>query len=336
MKLSRSSQKLRRDKQAQFFTMLGRLIQNGYSINESINFMSTIWLKEKWIKAIKTGLQKGSSFSSVITPYIDDGSVFQISMAQRYGKISDALLVLAKFSENQSKQLKKIKQVIRYPIALVVLLICLMLGIVFYIYPMMSNIVDVKDSILNNEHLKWSVGVGTIGLFVLGIVGPIFLWRIPRIQALRVMMKIPLVGPIVSNVVNYQFSFQLGMLLSSGLEIGDLVNQVLSGEDKGIRYEIAKKIYKEKEQGSPIDVSLSRLHLIDPIIILFFQQGKEKSYVARDLLQFSKITYEDLLKNVNRVINLIQPIIFIFVGACVVLMYIALLSPMYKTIGGNF
>nr|WP_301711452.1 hypothetical protein [Oenococcus sicerae] len=91
-KPAKTINKLSRKKQVAFFSLLGQLIQSGYSINQAIQFMEHVSPDDAWLKKLNQNLSQGKDFPQAVHPYLNNSLNFQIGMANRYGKLETVLL----------------------------------------------------------------------------------------------------------------------------------------------------------------------------------------------------------------------------------------------------
>ena len=63
---------------------------------------------------------------------------------------------------------------------------------------------------------------------------------------------------------------------------------------------------------------------------LIIEYGEVKSKLGSELEIYAEKTWESFFTRVNRTMNLVQPLVFIFVALIIVLLYAAMLMPMYQ------
>ena len=64
--------------------------------------------------------------------------------------------------------------------------------------------------------------------------------------------------------------------------------------------------------------------------------GKSSPSWGAELEIYAEKTWEAFFTQVNRTMNLVQPLVFIFVALIIVLLYAAMLMPMYQNMEVNF
>jgi competence protein ComGB len=320
---------LPRKEQVEFFSILGKLTKAGYSINESINFLSVLWRKKKYINKIKNDLNKGNDFVLALKNKIDDNYYLQLETSLSFGKFSESLIRISSQIENQVKQINKINQISKYPIFLLGMLICLLIGINVFIKPMISDMSGIKQQ----ENFLFLVPLFITVIFI--IIAYFIFINLSKIKQMKLMLLIPFLHGILYSLFNFNFATIISNGLLSGIEISSLSKKLSQNSKKSIQSEISKLFLKGHQSGKKIEDIMHGIGFVDETIIIYFIRGQTKEQIGKDLEQFSKIMYLDFLKKTDAALGLLQPLFFVVIGVIVVFMYLTMLSPMYKMIG-NF
>ncbi|MFT9411669.1 MAG: competence protein ComG, partial [Liquorilactobacillus hordei] len=59
------------------------------------------------------------------------------------------------------------------------------------------------------------------------------------------------------------------------------------------------------------------------------------SLVGEEFFFFSEIIYKRLVIQINRLIEMIQPILFVIIAILIVITYLKMLTPIYSNLGGG-
>ncbi|QWL82009.1 Late competence protein ComGB [Streptococcus sp. ZB199] len=60
------------------------------------------------------------------------------------------------------------------------------------------------------------------------------------------------------------------------------------------------------------------------------EYGEVKSKLGSELEIYAEKTWEDFFRRVHKAMNVIQPLVFVFVALVIVLLYAAMLLPIYQ------
>ena len=58
--------------------------------------------------------------------------------------------------------------------------------------------------------------------------------------------------------------------------------------------------------------------------------------IGKDLLAYSKLAYQKLLEKTNQLLAWIQPLLFMVIAIVIICTYLALLLPLYSSLGGLY
>ncbi|MCL8496369.1 type II secretion system F family protein, partial [Apilactobacillus sp. F1] len=128
------------NKQYYLFKNLSDLFSAGFTIKESLQFLSQVGGRQSTIKKIANKLSEGSSFSDSIVGLVHNDFYNQIMISEKYGDLSSCLAELSHFIEVKLKNKSKIKDLLFYPIVLVIILIGIVYAINAFVLPQLSSI----------------------------------------------------------------------------------------------------------------------------------------------------------------------------------------------------
>nr|WP_301711421.1 type II secretion system F family protein [Oenococcus sicerae] len=222
----------------------------------------------------------------------------------------------------------------KYPLILVILLFLIAVAVKIFLLPILSSWSD-QASNEPVDSFFWIKMVAIISSILL-IVGYKYVTfrKLTQIQKITFYTKLPLFGKTISYLVNYQFSLQLSMLTSSGLQISQIARDIAENKIQSVESEFACKMVEMLEKGQNLSDFFEELAFLDPTINIYFQQGSDEKLLKRNLQVYSKIIYTKFLSSVDRLIGLVQPLSFALVGLGIVFLYLSMLMPMYQTLGG--
>ncbi|MFC3920812.1 type II secretion system F family protein [Streptococcus lactarius] len=72
------------------------------------------------------------------------------------------------------------------------------------------------------------------------------------------------------------------------------------------------------------------LSLFQKELPLMIEYGEVKSKLGSELEIYAEKTWEDFFRRVHKAMNVIQPLVFVFVALVIVLLYAAMLLPIYQ------
>lgn len=308
---------------------ISELLKSGYSINQALNFLARVDQNKKIFQVINEKIKNGSKLSEALQKNISPNILMQIQMAENNGQLADCLRALGNYLDGQFQQLQKVKQVSRYPILLLIILIFMIVVAKYFLYP----IFDQWDTqAFDNSWINYLIsGVAIIGMLLV-LTGVNFL-RKGKISRLSFLVRLPLVGKIIKTMINYQIANHLSLSFDSGLEFGETVNLYSDNNSKLASTQLAQQTKRELNNGHDIENIVSRLNFIDQSLVALFQKGADNFQIASDFKQYSNFTFKKMMKQIDQLVNIIQPVLFGIIGLAIIGMYLMMLLPMYQTIG---
>ena len=270
-----------------------------------------------------------------------------IYVGELSGRLETVFNSLADYYETDAKIKKKTKSALSYPIMLGAMTIGIVLAMMLFIVPTFRSslssleieaegitkiVYDMSDFMLEN----WKPAI--IGVFV--FVGVAFGFGKTKkgsyfYDVLKI--KLPLIGTVQVDLITARFARGFALLLTSGMDIADAMQsiQVLPGnQDVSARF---KKATDEVLQGMSLAMALNKYKIFPEMLIQMVSVG-EKTNSLDDVLSRSCAFFDDQVETtLTSVTSKIQPIMMIFMGGVVGVLFIAIYSPMISimtTLGG--
>lgn len=314
--------------------LLGDLLVNGFTLQESLRFMQQLVPKElPAIQLIERRLSSGSLFYRCFEALNFPGTyVTQLRLADIHGDLSGTLIQIGRQLKDREKQRRQSTKVLAYPLMLLVFLVAVILLMKWFLLPQLGT--D-GDGSLN-------IGVVIIEygpLFVLGLLlisGIVFVLlkayfrRKSAISQSRFLMRLPLVNVFLRYYYTSFFAGELGKLLNLGMEMNRIL-QIMKGDDSTkLMAEVAGTLSQELEEGNGIHLQISQWPFFQKELAAIIQQGEAKGKLGDELIVYSNRLWEQLTQKVERLLAWIQPLIFVFVAILILAVYGALLLPIYQ------
>lgn len=325
-------QKLNIKQQVIFFELLADLLTAGFKLQTALIFITQIQKdKHNILKEITNKLSIGKSFSQSIKASFNDEIVWQIQLAEAHGSLEETIKLLAVSMHSKQEQNKKLKQLMQYPMLLIFLLIGVGFFIRYYFVDQLMNLQGkqvIHDTFGKDLLFKLIVGI----LFVIISLVIVYV-KLPIEKRLSIYLKVPVLNKLIRYQMGYQIGYIFGLLLKAGQPYKVISLYLLKLPKKSIYHQIGLKLETACEQGIEIEIFFKSLPYIPGEFGLFFVRGKTNTQLGDDLLAFSKISFQNLLKTYERLLASVQPIMFIIVAVGIVSLYGSMLLPMYKMIG---
>jgi competence protein ComGB len=314
-----------------FFETLGDFIKSGYSVNKSMELMSIFYPEYKEYASVNNKLEKGDDFATALAPYLEDNIILQIKVAQSDGKLQETLEYMTEYMSNRFSQQTKIKQVLKYPLVLIVGLLLVLIMVKTLIYPIISQW---GNSTYKIDGYITLVESSVVFISIMFLIFGLYFSKLESLKKIEVLAKFKGIGQVVKLMTNYQLANQISMMLGSGIELSRIAD-IYSHQNYKLAStqiaQIANSIFQEG--GSITDVS-EKLPFFSKSLLSIFIKGADQNALSIDLRKFANLEFKRLIKQVDSLIGIIQPVLFVLIGLAIMGVYLVLLLPMYSSIGG--
>ena len=326
---------------------LAAMLTSGLTLVKAIDILTKEQENEKaraiW-QDVYENVQKGESFSSTLEMHAGSFPDFLISMVGA-GESSGSLdIVMQRMSDHYAKENKlknTIKSALIYPIILLVLCVAVVILLFTFIMPTFIDMFDDKSqmpfltkvlaAISDFLKSKWYI---LVGIIVLGTAAFIYALKVPkfRLKFDRMLVKGPGFGPLITKIYTGRFSRTLSSLYSSGLpmvECLERASRILGNTYVDQKFE---EVIDEVKQGEPLSAAITRTELFEPMFCSVIYVGEEAGALDSILEKSSDYYEEESDAAVQRLVDMIQPILIIFMGVIIGLVVMGIYPALYGSI----
>jgi len=317
--------------QAEYLLIISKLLRNGFSLSQSINCLRLLNTKDKLFEKIQTDLKYGKMISQSLRHLQLPTVVFnQLVIAQNHGKIEMALEQTGQLLQTQAKQKNKLKELLAYPMFILGFLMTMLLGMKIYIVPQLEvasggqNI----DLFLKILLIVFLLVVISIGYFVFKVK------RKREYQRALTLVKLPIIGKIYLCFYQFLILQGLGMQLSSGMNLFEICESNSHFQKDSIQAYLADKFVAGLTGGKSLMVMINEEPLLPKQLKVILQAGESGTQLAQDLLLMSELKFDETQRELKKILNLVQPILFGIIALVIVVTYLIVLLPIYGMMKG--
>jgi len=326
--------KLATAKQKNIITLFNNLFSSGFHLVETISFLDRSALLDKQcVTQMRTGLSQGKSFSEMMESLgFSSAIVTQLSLAEVHGNLHLSLGKIEEYLDNLAKVKKKLIEVATYPLILLAFLLLIMLGLRNYLLPQLDSS-NIATQIIGNLP---QIFLGIAGLVFLSIfLASLFYKKSSKMRVFSLLARIPFFGIFVQTYLTAYYAREWGNMISQGMELSQIF-QIMQEQGSQLFKEIGQDLAKSLQNGREFSHTIASYTFFKKELSLIIEYGEVKSKLGSELEIYAEKTWEAFFTRVNRSMNLVQPLVFIFVALIIVLLYAAMLMPMYQNMEVNF
>ena len=326
--------RLATSKQKKIITLFNNLYASGFHLVEIISFLERSLLLEKdYVSQMHLGLSQGKSFSEMMENLGFSSSIVpQLSLAELHGNLHLSLGKIEEYLDNLAKVKKKLIEVATYPVILLAFLILIMLGLRNYLLPQLDSS-NVATQVISNLPQLF---LGAALLVGLGIFSSLVFYRKSgKVRVFSLLARIPFLGRFVQDYLTAYYSREWGNMIAQGLELTQIF-QMMQEQGNPLFREIGQDLAQSLQNGQEFSKVVLAYPFFRRELGLIIEYGEVKSKLGSELEIYAEKTWESFFTRVNRTMNLVQPLVFIFVALLIVLLYAAMLLPMYQNMEVHF
>lgn len=320
----------------EFMLLLGRLLQNGFSLQQALSFMPIVFPSQKqWLNQLRTSLEAGEC----LAPSLADVSfpphlVAQIELTELQGHLGDCLWHLGQLQRIQQKRRKELIGVIAYPCFLILFLGFLIGMMQIYLFPEIAQFTPTTTTISPLQFFLRIMGVSVIVIGML-LSGYFICWhRQPLLKRLTAAFKWPFLGKSLQTYYQYCLLFDLATCLANGLNLAEIHQLTQQLAQTSWLVQLMQRLEAGIKKGGTLLNHLADTTFYPSELRLVLAKGSSLQQMAKEVDLLAAIKYDDLQRQLQQKVNWLQPLLFILIGVIIICTYLSILLPLYHTMEG--
>lgn len=299
---------------------------------------------QKLILTIKGDVEGGSSLAEALAKqplYFDDLFVNLVESGEQAGALESLLEKIATYKEKTEAIKKKIKKALTYPAAVLVVALVVTTILLIFVIPSFEDLFQGFGADLpsfTRMIIDLSFFVRTKGFYiVILIVGAVstFLYFQKRSRPFRhfldrVMLKMPIIGPILEKASIARYARTLSTMFAAGVPLVEALESV-AGATGNIVYEVAVlQIRDEVATGQRLQQAMENTDLFPNMVIQMIAVGEESGSLdemSSKVADFYEADVDDAVDNLS---SLLEPMIMAILGVLVGGLVVAMYLPIFK------
>ena len=299
---------------------------------------------QKLILDIKLNIEGGSSLHESLAKhpiYFDDLYVNLVEAGEQAGALESLLDKVATYKEKTEALKKKIKKALFYPAAVLAVAVIVTLILLLFVIPQFEALFKgfgadlpaftrmVIEMSRFVQHQGWWMGT----LFAGGVVT--FMYFKKRSRALqhvldRMMLKLPIVGPILVKAAIARYARTLATMFSAGVPLVEAMESV-AGATGNIVYEQAVlRMRDEVATGQRLQRAMENTGLFPNMVVQMIAVGEESGSLDEMASKVADFYELEVDTAVDALSSLLEPLIMAILGVLVGGLVIAMYLPIFK------
>ncbi len=299
---------------------------------------------QKLILAIKAEVENGTSLADSLARhplYFNELFVNLVTAGEQAGALESLLDKIATYLEKTEAIKKKIKKAMFYPAAVLVVAAIVTTILLVFVIPEFENlfqgfgadlpaftqmVIDLSKFI-RSEGIWLSMIVGGAG------AGYMYIRKRSkklRIAEDRILLKLPIIGPILEKSAIARFARTLSTMFAAGVPLVEGLGSV-AGATGNIVYELAVlDIKNEVATGTRLQQCMANTNLFPNMVIQMIAVGEESGSLDQMSAKVADFYEADVDNAVDSLSSLLEPLIMAILGVLVGGLVVAMYLPIFK------
>jgi type IV pilus assembly protein PilC len=294
---------------------------------------------EKIVKDVEGGMQLADALAKHPNTF-SDVYINMVRAGEAAGILDEILKRLAMQQEKNASMRKKIKSAMTYPTVLIVITIGAFFGLMLFVIPKIGGILkdlggpDAKLPPLTQAMLAISGFLLHYGLFLLPVVavGVFFLIRFlktPQGKAIfhRVVLKIPMISPIIQKVAVARFARTFSALMGAGVAVLEALNVTAHAVGNVVYEQALIDAAEQVKNGKTLSSVIEKNDLFPPIVAQMLSVGEETGQTDTVLVKVADFYEEEVDVAIDGISSIIEPVMILVMGSMVGLIAASVMGP---------
>jgi len=299
---------------------------------------------QKLVLDIKQSVESGSTLKESLAQhplYFDDLFVNLVEAGEQAGALESLLDKVATYKEKTESLKKKIKKALFYPAAVLVVAVVVSLVLLIFVIPQFEELFKgfgadlpaFTQAVVNLSRFVQHQGWWMI-LVVIGSVW-FFFYTLRRSKPMRLtldrlMLKFPIIGPILVKAAIARFARTLSTMFAAGVPLVEAMQSVAGATGNIVYEEAVLKMKDEVATGGRLQRAMENTGLFPNMVVQMIAVGEESGSLDTMSGKVAEFYEQEVDNAVDSMSSLLEPLIMAVLGVLVGSMVIAMYLPIFK------
>jgi type IV pilus assembly protein PilC len=329
-----------------FMRQMSTMVSSGLPLTRSLEIMvqqasNPLFRRvlQSVLKSIESGKTLADSFREQEEVF-DDITLNLIEAGEESGNLEIILNKLAVELEEKNVLTSKIKSAMIYPLIILVVIIAVVILMMFVLVPAMAEIYQDFDAelpfatrflmSLSGFFVEYWWAVITVVLVL--IAGGKYYLDTPKGKRTfdKLILRVPIVGGIISKMQLSQFTRILSLLLGSGLSIIKAIELTAQSLSNEMFRDTLIEARNEVEKGGPLAIPIARSEYYPLLVSSMIAVGEETGEIDSVLAKVSEYYKQEVNTATSNLSAILEPVFLIIMGLAIGFIAMAVYMPMFQ------
>ncbi|HKJ20533.1 MAG TPA: type II secretion system F family protein [Woeseiaceae bacterium] len=299
---------------------------------------------QKLILSVKADVEGGSALAEALAKhplYFDDLFVNLVEAGEQAGALESLLDKVATYKEKTEAIKKKIKKALTYPAAVLAVAFIVTTILLIFVIPSFEDLFRGFGADLpsfTRMVIDLSAFVRNQGVFLAGGIGIAigsFLYFHKRSRKFRhyldrLMLKLPIIGPILQKAAIARYARTLSTMFAAGVPLVEAMESVAGATGNIVYEEAVLTMRDEVATGQRLQVAMENTDLFPNMVIQMIAVGEESGSLDEMSSKVADFFEDDVDNAVDNLSSLLEPMIMAILGVLVGGLVVAMYLPIFK------
>lgn len=350
--LSKLTHRIKTKDKILFTRQLSTLINAGMPLVQSLKAVEgQLQSKplQEVIQDVTSTVQSGKSFSEALSAYpkvFNTTYVSLVAAGETSGTLDEALERIANQQEKDAAIISKVRGAMIYPAIVLLVIVGVMIFLLLNVIPEVESLyndlgedlpmltqflVSVTDFITQ----YWYLAILFTGLGIYALVRYLQTANGRRVRD-KVLMKMPLFGPIFMKLYMARFSRTSSTLLETGVLMLESLNITAQAVNNVYVSDSVRNASQEVKNGKALSAALDGDPNFLPLVPQMIHIGEQSGAIADMLAKIATYYEDELDQQIKNISTVIEPALMVVMGILAGVIIAAILLPIYGLVGQNF
>jgi type IV pilus assembly protein PilC len=347
MQLFKSGKKINSEDIALFARQLATMLQAGIPMVQCFDIIGNGHDKprmQKLVLAIKGDVEAGTSLHEALGKhplFFDDLFVNLVEAGEHAGALETLLDKIATYKEKTEALKKKIKKALFYPTAVLAVALIVTVILLIFVIPQFESLFKgfgadlpaFTQMVINLSRFVQDQGWWMA--ILLGLGGYVFFYFKKRSRPMRraldrMLLKAPIVGPIMVKASIARYARTLSTMFAAGVPLVEALTSVAGATGNIVFEEATLRIRDEVSTGQRLQRCMETTGLFPNMVIQMIAVGEESGSLDSMAAKVADFYEADVDAAVDAMSSLLEPLIMAILGVLVGGLVIAMYLPIFK------
>ena len=343
----RSGGKVQPEDIAVFSRQLATMMAAGIPMVQSLEIVGNGHEKpamQKLVLDVKSNIEGGSTLHESLAKHplhFDDLFVNLVEAGEQAGALETLLDKIATYKEKTEALKKKIKKALFYPAAVLVVAVVVSMILLIFVIPQFEELFKgfgadlpaFTQMVVNLsrfvQHNGWWMGIFAIGA-VWGLWAMYKRSKNMQRNMDRVMLKFPVIGPILQKSAIARFARTLSTMFAAGVPLVEAMQSVAGATGNVVYEEATLRMRDEVATGQRLQRAMDNVGLFPNMVVQMIAVGEESGSLDTMSGKVAEFYESEVDNAVDSMSSLLEPLIMAILGILVGGMVIAMYLPIFK------